>query len=168
MFIDNTMVYYEKDFLSNQDFQTIDKLISDNQDVIQNLTTDGRYKTFPIDAKDFVQDLSERVKNLIINVYGPETLSVIYPRDEIQFLSENDSMGLHNDAEGQNVAHGVVLYISDPKTYDGGEIYYPKLGLSLRPDRGSIVIHPRENDYTHGVKVVSRGYRFVMVMFTAL
>jgi predicted 2-oxoglutarate/Fe(II)-dependent dioxygenase YbiX len=75
-------------------------------------------------------------------------------------------MSPHDDGNGQPVKHGIVIYLSNPEDYVGWEIYYPKLDIELKPKRGSIVIHPREDDYTHGVKPVMGGFRFVMVMFT--
>lgn len=167
MFIDNTKIVYKKNFLSQEELKTIDSLIHDNSHVIKESSTPGGYKTFDIEAEDLVSAISNRVKDLILESYGEGSVSDMYPRNEIQFLSAHSGMSPHDDADGQNVAYGIVIYLSEPSDYVGGEIYYPKLDIAVKPDIGSVVIHPREPEYTHGVKVVESGLRFVMVMFAS-
>lgn len=166
MFIENTKIYYQTSFLTSEDLEKLDKIIKDNDLAIQNqMLVTGGYKTFPFEDQEFLDSLTERVSSAIRDNYA-EGFDYIYPRSEIQFMHHGTGMSPHDDGNGDNVKHGVVLYISQPERYEGGEIYYPKLGIELKPKRGSLVIHPREDDYTHGVKEVHSGLRFVMVMFT--
>lgn len=168
MFIENTKIVYQKNFLTEEELKTIDNLILGNSFTIAENSVPGGYKTFDIGSEEFVDSLATRVKDLILEAYGEGSVNTMYPRNEIQFLSKNSGMSPHDDAAGQNISHGIVIYLSEPSEYVGGEIYYPKLDIALKPERGSIVIHPREDDYTHGVKVVEDGLRFVMVMFASL
>jgi len=166
MFINNSKVYYQTDFLKPEELDILDAAIKEKEDEILSEGVIGGYNTFPFDHK-LIKSLSNRVYTLISDVYGADSLSMIYPRNEIQFLRENCAMDYHDDAEGQNLAHAAVIYLTDTADYDGGELRYPKLGFEIKPERGSIAIHPREPEYTHGVNMVTRGIRYVLVMFTS-
>ena len=59
--------------------------------------------------------------------------------------------------------HAAVIYFDED--YTGGEIYFPKLNESYKPNAGSIVVFPQRNrDYTHGVKEIKTGVRHMMNM----
>lgn len=167
MFINDSKVYYKTDFLKPEELEILDAAIREKEGEILSEGVVGGYNTFEFKNSRLIKRLSSRVYTLISDVYGPDSLSVMYPRDEIQFLRENCAMDDHDDAEGQNVAHAAVIYLTDTKDYDGGELRYPKLGFEIKPERGSIAIHPREPEYTHGVNLVTRGIRYVLVMFTS-
>jgi hypothetical protein len=161
----STKIYYSENFLSNQDLEQFDLILANSSEQIEELQKEpGGYKVLEFDNPELVESLGNRVKELIVEQYGE--VDHIYPRNEIQFLHINTGMSPHDDGQGQKVAQGIVIYLSNPEDYEGGEIYYPRLNIELKPKRGSIVIHPRENDYTHGVKEVKSGSRFVTVMFT--
>lgn len=46
----------------------------------------------------------------------------------------------------------IVAYFNDD--YLGGDIYFPNLGFTLKPKKGSCLIFPSDNSYLHGVKPV--------------
>lgn len=167
MFIENTKVLVQENFLTEEDLAFLDSVIAENKDQIDSMVSDGAYQVVHTDMANFVKRLGYRVQNLIMEAYGTDSVDNVFPRNEIQFLKENNAMGEHDDAEGQNVSHGAVIYLTDTKDYDGGELVYPKLGVTLKPERGSIAIHPREADYTHSVSMVTRGTRCVLVMFAS-
>lgn len=167
MFIENTEILYKENFLTDEELAILDETINSHQEVIDAMPTNGGYQTLPVELVSFIKKISYRVFQLIADEYGADSIQKIYPRDEIQFLKENSGMGAHDDAEGQNVSHGAVIYLTDTADYDGGELFYPKLDLTIKPERGSIAIHPRTEPYTHGVNVVTRGTRYVLVMFAS-
>jgi hypothetical protein len=50
-------------------------------------------------------------------------------------------MGAHRDNElDDTVLFGVVIYLND--NYEGGEIYYQDLNLTIKPKARSMIIHP--------------------------
>jgi hypothetical protein len=51
------------------------------------------------------------------------------------------------------VEYGIVVYYND--NYDGGEINYPELGISIKPKAGSLVLH--SGDILHGTLPVKNG-----------
>jgi predicted 2-oxoglutarate/Fe(II)-dependent dioxygenase YbiX len=61
--------------------------------------------------------------------------------------------------------YGVVLYLSDPSEYTGGELFYTKLNKTLSPAKGSIIIHPGDEEYSHTVKTVKSGLRLNVSLF---
>jgi hypothetical protein len=60
-------------------------------------------------------------------------------------------------------SHGGVIYLNDD--FEGGEIFYPKLDLEIRPNPGMMVIHPAGLEYLHGVKKVTEGIRHTISVF---
>ena len=55
----------------------------------------------------------------------------------------------------------VILYLNDD--YSGGRIKFPYENISLKPDKGSILIFPSTWEYCHLVEPVYRGTRHSMV-----
>lgn len=61
------------------------------------------------------------------------------------------------------VAYGIVLYLNDD--FSGGELFYEKLGLKIKPKRGMLVIHSALPKYAHGVTEVLAGTRYGITLF---
>jgi predicted 2-oxoglutarate/Fe(II)-dependent dioxygenase YbiX len=67
---------------------------------------------------------------------------------------------------GQPVVGGdftMVLALNDPNDYGGGELFFPELGLALKPSAGSAVVFPATEEYMHRVAPVTSGERFTAV-----
>lgn len=60
-------------------------------------------------------------------------------------------------------SHGGVIYLNDD--FEGGQIYYPKLGKEIQPKPGMMVIHPAGLEYMHGIKKVTEGIRHTISIF---
>jgi sarcosine oxidase delta subunit len=76
-------------------------------------------------------------------------------------------MKTHSDSGlGPSFKYGVVLYLNGD--YEGGEIFYPNIGLEFKPEAYSLVLHPAHEAYRHGVKEVSFGTRYSMTTFLKL
>ena len=80
--------------------------------------------------------------------------------------SEGDYMALHCDGvflatEGASTDFSSVYYINDD--YEGGELYVPAIGLSIKPKANSLVVwsHVWHEDMAHGVKPITSGSRFM-------
>lgn len=52
---------------------------------------------------------------------------------------------------------GTVIYFND---FDGGEIYYPKQNIEIKPKKGDLIIHGTEEFCAHGVKPVKSAKRY--------
>lgn len=51
-----------------------------------------------------------------------------------------------------------LIYLNDD--YEGGETYFPGLGLRVKPERGSLIIFGSGPEYVHGVTKVRGGKRY--------
>lgn len=71
---------------------------------------------------------------------------------------ERDQFGMRDP-----ISHGLVIYLNDD--YEGGEIFYPELGIEYKAKAGELLIHPGSKMYSHGVKPVSSGYRINVTSF---
>jgi predicted 2-oxoglutarate/Fe(II)-dependent dioxygenase YbiX len=52
------------------------------------------------------------------------------------------------------------LYLTDD--FDGGELYFPNLGVTIKPKAGQLILFPGGHEYSHGVKEVISGKRIVL------
>jgi len=71
----------------------------------------------------------------------------------------------HDSGDGpvDKVSYGMIYYLNSD--YDGGELFYPNLGLSIKPKANSLLIHPGAKEYEHGVKDVISGTRYCITLF---
>ena len=61
---------------------------------------------------------------------------------------------------------GMVIYLNE---FNGGEIFYPKLNITYKPEPGDLVIHPASSKYEHGTKPVLEGSnRYIITGFGVL
>ncbi|MBP2559201.1 Rps23 Pro-64 3,4-dihydroxylase Tpa1-like proline 4-hydroxylase [Neorhizobium galegae] len=69
----------------------------------------------------------------------------------------------HTDTDFYNTSRIFtgVYYLNEE--YEGGEIYFPKFGVSLRPKAGSLLLFFSE--FLHGVQPISAGERYSVVWF---
>jgi hypothetical protein len=98
----------------------------------------------------------------------------VTPGESLARMFTGDTMHEHEDScgdEGTNetddnntcaiTQYGCVVYINDD--FEGGDLYYPKLGLSYTPSAGDLVIHGSR--IKHGVSKVTSGTRYVYPSF---
>ncbi len=58
---------------------------------------------------------------------------------------------------------GCVWYLNDD--YEGGEIYFPKQNIELKPKPNTLVFFPGTTEYLHGVKPITNGIRYTLTSF---
>lgn len=51
-----------------------------------------------------------------------------------------------------------LIYLNND--YDGGEIYFPELEISIKPEAGDLICFPDTPDFVHGVKPIRSGTRY--------
>lgn len=56
-----------------------------------------------------------------------------------------------------------LLYLNDD--YLGGEIVFTKLGLSIKPEKNTLMIFPSSSDFSHSAEPVLSGTKYVVVGF---
>lgn len=163
----NDDIFYLESFLSNYELEELEKIISENQPLVEKILngpSSAGYHTFPSD--DLIID---SVANRMFQIlrHNDFKFGDFFPRSEIQFVGPGSGQSVHidGDGSGKDVSWGLVSYISDPASYGGGEIYYPDHDLEIKPAKGSLAIH--RGNIKHGVKTVEDGTRFVVVAFTS-
>jgi hypothetical protein len=125
----------------------------------------------PTDIKDILKQVCLGMRKYIqINLTNSRYLYSEFP--QIVKWKEGDEMTPHADnIEQDNITpnaspwreFGGVLYLNSD--FDGGEIYYPNIGIQVSPKPGMIVLHPAGIKYTHGVTKVTHGKRYTMSSF---
>lgn len=110
------------------------------------------------EQKIFYNRLAEMVKKsdpaLILS--GLATIQRMQPGVELK--SHTDQ---HTDP---SIRYATIIYINDD--YVDGELFFPKLDISLRPKPGDMLFFPGDEKHEHGVKHVGEGpIRYVIVGF---
>lgn len=108
--------------------------------------------------KKLLSERSSKVFDLLPNLEAGGFL--VYQR-----LYEGTELISHFDQYSDKlVQYAAVLYLNDD--YSGGELFFPKLNLEVKPEPGSLVIFPGTELYEHGVRPVKEGpIRYVIPVF---
>jgi Rps23 Pro-64 3,4-dihydroxylase Tpa1-like proline 4-hydroxylase len=69
----------------------------------------------------------------------------------------------HTDTDFYNTSRVFtgIYYLNE--NYEGGEIFFPKFSIAIRPQRGSLLLFFSE--YLHGVRPITSGERYSIVWF---
>lgn len=180
MFIDGTEIFYQENFLSEDEMAFFYAQLEQYKDKLEELQEAGSLISttyseshnrdllvYPQDSPMPIFDyINVRVKQLILDNFNNGVddfhLNPIY---HVHALYPPFYLQEHYDSHVSSNIYGVVIYLSDPSEYTGGELYYTKLDKTLIPAKGSIVIHPGHEEYTHTVKEVKSGLRLNTSMF---
>jgi predicted 2-oxoglutarate/Fe(II)-dependent dioxygenase YbiX len=84
------------------------------------------------------------------------------------YIPHVDAETLYTDDDGLELWEktldrdlSVVYFLNDD--FAGGELYFPKLELSVAPEAGTLVCFPSDHNYIHGVRPVTEGHRYTVV-----
>jgi hypothetical protein len=69
----------------------------------------------------------------------------------------------HQDQGVSSRVISSIAYLNDD--YEGGEITFPYLDLSIKPSAGSVLFFPSNFVYGHSVKEIINGYRYSVPQF---
>lgn len=125
---------------------------------------------------DVHPDLAQFEKKLIyvfhgaVKLYMMDNSYISVTRDEgYQLLKYNvgehfkphiDLISGRSGAEGMR-AVSAVAYLNDD--YEGGDLYFPRQGFSVKPNKGSIVLFPSNFTHIHESRDVTRGTKYSVV-----
>lgn len=119
---------------------------------------------------------------------------VIHPQNNVLVISEHMNQGMftHSDSPGKGECHrlsqvdvwktcceldyGLVAYFGN---FEGGEIFYTNIDkdgnkneavgeenrLTIKPERGDLIVHGAFDPHTHGVEKVTSGVRYAFSNF---
>jgi hypothetical protein len=121
---------------------------------------------------EHVKNIYKRINDLFDNqqkenfLGGLHTVHRMQPGESMFPHSDNPSgVGVDYKLIGLTnyVIFGMVLYHND---FNGGEIYYKHLGISYKPEKGDLLMHPGSIKYSHGTRPVLPGNnRYISTMF---
>lgn len=184
--ISNTEIVYIKNFLSEDECATllskISTILSDDsqKETYVQYTNDGivneesapyvllgKQNAGVIDP--IVLKMVTESKRIYESLYGEDPDRTFIELGTVNVMGVGNGMDVHADnppslAHGIDTPHGLVLYLNDD--YEGGEIYYPKFNIAIKPEAGSLVIHPGTIQYSHGVSPVISGTRYATTAFS--
>ncbi|MEV6984492.1 2OG-Fe(II) oxygenase [Sphaerisporangium sp. NPDC051017] len=101
----------------------------------------------------------------LIYRYGPGVGFVTH-HDEVT-AEETDRAA----ANGQPIIGGdltTLLFLSGPDEYGGGDLYFVEPPLELRPARGALIAFPATRQYLHGVRPITSGERYTLLIRRAV
>jgi hypothetical protein len=178
---DNTDIVVVKDICSKEDLKVLKKHLKEHFIHLHQVVVDKHSVTMPtpenVEEVDAILSKIESSAQSLIKQEFPWIGGAprFTPFKDFVLRVEGESMTPHYDGvpgippEQQPPNIGSVFYITDESDgLVGGETCYPNLNISYKPEAGSLIIHPGEKDYLHGVSDVKKGWRITMNLFAIL
>lgn len=117
-------------------------------------------------------NMVNKLKPIIEDFYDVEATPtspafVRWPVGAMQFphadkeLHEGPDAGTENNFPWYDL--GTVFYLNDD--YEGGELFFPKQGISFKPKARAVYFFPGDKNYIHGVNKVISGTRYTSPWF---
>lgn len=180
-------IYYFENVLSQKDFNIVQNFVKDsngwyNAENAYSSQNDGF-------VNNKIKEMNEEISKIFLNMFNNFIIpaepdlnitptKVIYslpagyihtagPEIEgVELLGW--SMKPHADSNpnfkpAANIKKGLIYYLNDD--FEGGEIVYTNKNISHKPIANSLIVHPSNDEYTHGVKLVTKGIRYTMTNF---
>ena len=152
--------FIEKDDV-DEALNTIKKIYSENKDMFP-FVAEGRVGSMCLED-DFIKKFVKKyglkaINEFKLNFGFPEDL---YFSDYVTVIyTEGGSLDKHSDDSDQYGKQVITSMIYLNEEYDGGEIFFEDLGLSIKPKAGSAIIFPGQ--YFHEVKRITGGERYAI------
>lgn len=138
---------------------------------------------------EVLYDVWGKINELLLPEY------CIHPQLYVIKTHTGDEMFVHSDSPGEAMEqgltvedkwntccvlhYGAIVYFGE---WEGGEVFYPHIDkdgsfvgnnipfkngteLSVKPNPGDLIIHGALDDYAHGVKEITSGYRYAYSNF---
>lgn len=109
-----------------------------------------------------LNNIKKEIEKKLINIFD-YYYKFINQSVSIQRITPNTG-GINEHQDNINdpdVEYAMVLYYND--NYIGGQIEYPKIGVSYKPKTGSLLIH--RGEYLHKVNEVKESTRYMSTFF---
>jgi len=137
---------------------------------VDNLVAEGKFeitqnwldKNFNITNHEIYRPIYNKLNSMISESYDSLELSGLAT---IQRMQSGVELKSHTDQHTDpSIRYATIVYINDD--YSEGNIFFPKLGIELKPKPGTLLFFPGTEEYEHGVKYVGDGpTRYVLVGF---
>jgi hypothetical protein len=119
----------------------------------------------------FVEAFNKSLANIFYETLVASERDYMY--DHAVYFSDHDAYQILRYGKGQKFTNHVddhphyhrrvssVYYINDD--YEGGEINFPRFGISYKPKANEMIIFPSTYVYNHSVSEVTSGTRYAVV-----
>lgn len=139
-------IYEILDFITEQEQMALLDIVKYCDEDCWPTTVDNEFQQNDLNISGKVLPLNNRLTNIREKI--EKRISILFPNATrinsiaaIQRYKPNTNMGVHTDnALDPSVQYGLIVYLNDD--YEGGEIYYPDLDITIKPKARSIIIHP--------------------------
>lgn len=162
-----------KNFILPEELSLINKVCKDENNWPSN-SGEGQWQgnkleVFNFTKSDEASNLKTTLKNICQrthDVFDTDNIIVDTNLVILRFVANPNSdfaMNPHHDMSTKYTTHGLVIYYNDD--FDGGNIEYPKKGISVKPEPGMLICHPANSQYVHQVSKVISGIRYMSTFF---
>ena len=158
---------WEVEYMGNLKTFCLEKF---GRDDVDNLVAEGKFeitqnwvdKNFNITDHNIYRPLHNRLNSMILKSYDSLELSGLAT---IQRMQKGVELKAHTDQHTDpSIRYATIIYINDD--YIDGNVFFPKLGIELKPKPGTLLFFPGNEEYEHGVRHVGDGpIRYVLVGF---
>jgi hypothetical protein len=124
-----------------------------------------------LDAQEFTQAFFDLTNNIFFEHFDP--IEKDYMNDYGIFTTWHDVYGILKYGKGQKFTNHIddhpdyhrristVYYLND--NYTGGEINFPRFGITFKPKANQMIVFPSTYVYNHSVSPVIEGERYAVV-----
>lgn len=108
---------------------------------------------------EYIPEISNRIMSCFNDAHSHTKITNIRRLKDNEFMHPHKDGGYPNSKE--TIVFGIAIYLNDD--FEGGEINYPDLNLSIKPKRSSMIIHDAK--LLHQVLPVKSGNRYSITTF---
>jgi hypothetical protein len=158
-------IYYIENILSEEDLAVLDQDCRDQESWAKSDIGHNHWKNNVKNCSRESNKILNKLRDVVEEEVNTKKMIINFSNNLSRFVS-NDldmAMGYHHDDSQPHTLSGLVFYINDD--YEGGEIHYKEKDILWKPIKNSIVFHPSSEEYTHGVKSIITGERYMVTMF---
>lgn len=116
---------------------------------------------------DMHEESFRKIKQCVDNYSRSWGLSINYYEafNFVKYEGAGTHFKIHADhGPGYVSTISVVAYLNDD--YEGGEIYFPRFNLTIKPEAGDIIIFPSTYIYEHASQDMISGTKYCIVVMT--
>lgn len=160
------LIRYEKSFIDRDTAKRVsdyakshDYIFTDygNNEKEFTVHTHSEIKKYDAEVVDIINDYAKKVYSFVVDSYPGPFSDFDENTTHIARFSSGKGMHEHFDSSRPNDI-ATLIYLNDD--YVGGEIYFPKYDISIKPEPGDLLTFPDNPDFVHGVKPVTSGIRY--------
>lgn len=153
-------------------FMWMDALVGDSEkmpdyrDCVDCKLSDSHMRIVPeemSDLKNIYLETVEKLSACLSHYQSAYNINMQY-REAINYVryKEGQHFAVHSDAGfSYNCTLSSVMYLNDE--YEGGELWFPMLDVTLKPSYGDIVLFPSTFIYAHASKKITSGTKYAAV-----